>query len=168
MSIARSPRRAWLALSVFPGWALGVGCVPEQPRADDAATVRALELLERVRSDYPSWPRPSGWEERVRASGSHGRYVELYVSPEVESALATEGELSAWPRGSRFVLEGYDDEEDAEPFVLSVLIEDGGTWRWAQYEDEMPVAYGRPTSCIGCHLAADDLVRSLALPVADD
>jgi hypothetical protein len=146
---------------------LGGACVPEQPRSEDAATIQAMELLESF-DGYREWNRPEPWTEREEASGSHGRFVEIFASPEAAVVLELDADVSAWPNGARFVVEGYDDREASDPYVISVMAKQGTTWRWAQYEDEEPVVVGRPTACIGCHLAGDDLVRSVALPDHED
>lgn len=148
---------------------LGVACVPEQPRSADAETLQALELLEALeQEDHRAWPRPEPWTARAEASGSHGRFIEVFANPRAAAVLDAGEVLGAWPEGSRFVAEGYEDADARDPFVLSLLFKESGVWTWAQYEGDEPVAYGRPTACIGCHLAGSDLVRSVSLPEEEE
>jgi hypothetical protein len=169
MSIDATPDRASLAHFAWVVASVGVACVPEQPRAEDVATIRALELRDAVEAERSDWPRlPEPWGERTRGSGAHGRSVEIFASPEVTGVLDADETRTSWPDRSRFVIEGYADEGASSPYVVGIMIKERGTWRWAQYEDEDPVVHGRPSSCIGCHLAGDDLVRSVSLPVQEE
>jgi hypothetical protein len=169
MSIRGSHLRSRGTWGVALAAAIGIGgaCLPEQPRSEDAATIRALELREEFEG-HRSWDRPQAWPERSDASGSHGRFVEIFASPEAAVVLELEADVSAWPAGSRFVAEGYDDEDAAAPYVVSVMVKIDDHWEWGQYEGEEPVVVGRPTACIGCHLAGDDLVRSVSLPEREE
>jgi hypothetical protein len=169
MSIDATPGRISLGYVAWVVACVGVACVPEQPRAEDVATIRALELREAVEAERSDWPRlPEPWGERTRGSGAHGRSVEIFASPEVIGVLDENEVRTAWPDRSRFVIEGYEDDDASSPYVVGIMIKERGTWRWAQYEDEIPLVHGRPSACIGCHLAGDDLVRSVSLPVPEE
>jgi hypothetical protein len=168
MSIVGSHRRAQhVARVALAASGLVVACIPEQPRSEDAETLQALELREAV-DGYRAWPRPAPFTERTEGSGAHGRFVELFASPEAAVVLELEADVTAWPVGSRFVLEGYDAPDATEPYVLGIMVKEDEGWRWAQFEGEEPIVYGRSTACVGCHLAGDDLVRSVPLPARED
>lgn len=143
----------------------GVGCVPSQPHADDPDIDRARALLEQIEhEEHRRWSRPEPWMMRMQGSGSHGRYVELFASPEAADVLAAAEAIETWPVGAVFVAEGYEEPEGGGVAVLGVMVKDELGWTWAQYEADEPVVFGRPSICTGCHLSGVDLVRDVDLP----
>lgn len=159
---ATSPRLALLAVLCL----VQTACDGEQ----EQEPVGDNELLTQVRDDgYRDWARAPGHAEREPTTAPHGAAVEIFTNQVVVDALANVDGLglTRWPEGSTIVLEGYVDLAARDAVQLAILQKRSGTWYWEQYqadELERPRFSGRPDVCLGCHLGANDFVRSFPLP----
>jgi hypothetical protein len=153
------------------GIVVALGCLAEAPESD-RSVVRAEVLLREVREvQYRTWAVSGGAEATpVDARGPHGERVIVFLSPEIESTLAdrdsegdTEDEPShGWPVGSIAVCEGYDGSPPDRVDLLQIAAREPDGWVWAQYDErDRVLAFGRPGTCIGCHLNGDDQLMSV-------
>ena len=148
------------------------GCLAEQPDAE-LNDPRAESALQEVRDlDYQTWarpPLPEGGSQRMRAGGPHGAFVEIFLSPRLQEALASEETLNAWPAGVLAVAEGYEDDVATEPSLYSISNKQSDGWIWAQVDgDGTGIAYGRLDDCISCHFSGMDRIFSVELPEIEE
>jgi len=129
---------------------------------DDQDPAGAAELWNRIHSEnYRGWTRAPGFEQRRSSNAAHGDAVDIYVNKIVTDTLAG-GPLSAWPKGSLIVKDGFDDG-DFELVAAMEKRDDG--WFWAEWDNEGDAMYsGRPSTCTDCHASGSDSVRAFALP----
>ncbi len=168
---ASSPRLALAALA-----AAGLAAVMVAPAAgcDGEGPMPAPnnELLTQViEQGYRDWARAPGRDERTASTSPHGAAVDIFVNEVVAEGLANVAGLglTAWPNGATIVLSGHVDLTSREPLQLAIMQKRNGAWYWEQYqadEPEQPRFAGRPDVCLGCHINANDFVRSFPLPAA--
>jgi hypothetical protein len=114
---------------------------------------------------YRSWSRAPGYSSRKPSFTVHADAVEIFVSPEISSALAGPTPVLQWPLGSIIVEEGY---ADGDLSVVAVVQKGERGWYWAEYDrDGDPLYSGHPTYCLHCHDKRKDYsdwVYSFELP----
>lgn len=150
-AVLRSPLVLALAIAA---------CDPPPPPADPWARP-ARELLAEVRARVDDrWPEA----KTIRGIAPHGAYSTVRLDPTAEAARTGEPR-EHWPEGATFVCEGSRDEAGDEPIATMLLVRRDGAWLWAQYDAAgEPLEYGHATSCVHCHQAGSDFVRSVSLP----
>lgn len=154
-------RRGWRCVAGPIVGALA-GCFADPPVAEGPDHARKL-LHDLEAADYPRWPRTPKYAERRPALGPHGAWVDVYLDP-ILDAGRTGDPIDAWPEGSAVVCEGFDDETDVEPSIVSLMLKQDGAWVFAQLDAVETIAYGRPGVCISCHAFGDDYLRTVRLP----
>lgn len=126
--------------------ALGsVGCRENQD-PDGAKT-----LLARVEQGegFRAWARAPGYPTRQPSFTAHANEVEIFISPEVSTALASPAQLVEFPVGSTIVKEGFNSGRRA---IVAVMEKRADGWFWAEYDDSgAPLFSGQPKVCINCH-----------------
>ncbi len=122
----------------------------------------ARALLEQLEADdWRSWP-----SDVVEGKASHGAFSAVFVNPVFDAARSDPRARVHWPTGSVIVCEGRDMAE-GDARTLQIMRREagshGGGWIWAQYDAEgEPLTYGTATTCLHCHAAGDDYVRSVS------
>ncbi|MBX7078087.1 MAG: cytochrome P460 family protein [Nannocystaceae bacterium] len=155
MARARSP------LGLVPVAAAALACDPDGA-APPPWHASARALLEQVEADeFRRWP-----SEVIEGHASHGAFSAVFVNAVFDAARTDPRPRVHWPTGSVLVCEGRD-QADGEARTLQIMRREagsaGGGWIWAQYDgDGEPLDYGTATTCLHCHAAGDDYVRSVS------
>lgn len=130
------------------------------------------DLLEAVQAaDYRSWARPpkgDAMNPLTPGKSTHGDFIDVYLNETLAAALsAAPKSLGAWPEGSIAVLDGWDDPEGSSLRFIAIMERRPGGWYFEHYVDgdlAAPRHYGAPDTCVGCHAAGSDGLRTVALP----
>ncbi len=127
---------------------------------DDAG---ARALLERVReSQYRTWDRAPGFEQRRGSNAPHSDAVDIYVNDVVAEVLALGDHDGTWPEGSLIVKDGFDGSRLE---ITAIMDKRASGWYWAEYDSDGDPDYsGRPEICLDCHRSGSDFVRAFRLP----
>lgn len=114
---------------------------------------------------FRSWRRAPGFPERKPSFTAHASAVEIFVSPDVSTALDGPTPITSWPDGSIIVKEGFSGDTRK---LVAVMEKRGGKWYWAEYDGDGEALYsGEPKVCVGCHddrQSYSDWVYSFELP----
>ncbi len=150
-------RLALIALS----FAALVGC----RQNDDPEGARALYAKVSAGDGYRSWRRAPGFPQRKPSFTLHSDEVEVFVSPEIATALDSGEMTREWPVGSIVVKEGYSGKTRS---IIALMEKRTDGWYWAELDGEgEPLYSGRPSVCIDCHdnrKDYSDWVYSFELP----
>lgn len=132
---------------------------------DDPAGARALWDKVNAGAGFKAWRRAPGYPERAPSFTAHGNAVDIYVSPEVTSALEGKQKVTSWPVGSIIVKESYAGDTRK---LVALMEKRSDGWFWAEVDDDGDTLFsGRPTLCLECHerrAAYSDWVYAFELP----
>lgn len=131
---------------------------------DDEAPQDASELWSRIQTlDYRSFDRAPGFETRVPSNAPHGGNVEVFMNEAAADVLRAAAPTEAWPDGTLFVKDGFDDDGDLD--VVTAMEKRAGTWFWAEWTASGESRYsGTPEVCTDCHGSGRDFTRGVTLP----
>ncbi len=140
---------------------LAIAACDPPPPPEEPWAAPARKLLADVRAAIDErWPVA----ETIHGIAPHGAYSTIWRDPIAEAAR-TGGARDRWPEGATFLCEGSRDQAGDESISTMILVRKDGAWLWAQYDAAgEPLEYGSSTSCVHCHQAGSDFVRSIELP----
>lgn len=120
---------------------------------------------------FGAWQRAPGYGTRKPSFTAHASAVEIFVSPEVTTALTTPSSmiaLGAWPVGSIIVKEGFSSVTGGSRKSVAIMEKRADGWFWAEYDDGGQSTFsGHPSVCVDCHAhrkSYSDWVYSFELP----
>lgn len=128
----------------------------------------AKQLWDKINAGagFTSWSRAPNYATRTPSFTVHGRSVDVYVSPQVASALAGPNVITTWPVGSILVKDSFCRCGTREAVAVMEKRADG--WFWAEYDEKGESVYsGKPKVCVDCHDNREkysDWVYSFELP----
>jgi len=132
----------------------------------DPDGARALWDQINAGAGFRSWRRAPDYPERRASFTAHADAVEIFVSPEITSALSGSTAITEWPIGSTIVKEGYT--RSGSRVLVAAMQKRADGWFWVEYNDSGDSHYsGRPKICTDCHgkrAGYSDWAYSLELP----
>ena len=118
---------------------------------DDPDGAHALWEKLNAAPGFQSWSRAPGYATRMPSFTAHGRAVEIFVSPEIETVLTKTSApaVTEWPVGSIIVKESYSGDSRT---AVAAMEKRADGWFWAEYDDAGKSKYsGHPSICTDCH-----------------
>jgi hypothetical protein len=116
---------------------------------DDPEGAKQLFAKVSQGAGYRSWNRAPGFSVRKASFSAHADAVEIFLNPEMQTALAGPVAIRSWPVNSIVVKEGYsgDDRE-----LVAIMEKRANGWYWAEFDgDGEPLYSGTPKVCTECH-----------------
>jgi hypothetical protein len=113
---------------------------------------------------YKSWPTAPGYSTMQPAKGPHGKFVQIYVNPTVQTTLSGSA-ATTWPTGAMIVKDAYD--ADKKLISIEYMQKTDGGWYYASFTPEgtAKVEGVKVEPCEGCHTKnSSDGVKSFKLP----
>jgi len=144
-------------IALVAAWAL-LAC------GDDEAPGEAAELWTRIQDlEYRSFARVPGFETRKPSGAPHGDNVDVFMNEVAAEVLRTATPTNAWPDGTLFVKDGFDDDGTLD--VVTAMEKRQGAWFWAEWTSAGTSKYsGTPEVCTDCHGSGSDFTRGVSLP----
>jgi hypothetical protein len=138
---------------------------------DDPDGARVLWEKVNAAPGFATWQRAPGYATRMPSFTAHANAVEIFVSPEVSTTLATPTNgmpVTTWPVGSILVKEAFSSVSGGSRKAVAIMEKRADGWFWAEYDDSGTSTYsGHPTVCVDCHAhrkSYSDWVYSFELP----
>jgi hypothetical protein len=140
---------------------LAVACGSDDEKNQDPDTANAL--LAEIQSEYRSWDRAPGYDQRMPTSAPHGEQVDIFVNPTLSTAVSG-SPIDAWPVESIVAKDGWQaDGQTLE--VIAVMQKRADGWFFAEFDGAgSPIYSGQPSVCTGCHAQGSDQILAFGFP----